>query len=59
MQKITIFQLLEWLKKNGYSTSFFDDSMYKEDFSHFLYFFLKGNVWATDGLNMWLFIEFV
>ena len=59
MQKITIFQLLEWLKKNDYNTSFYDDSVHKEDFLHFLYFFRKGNVWATDGLNEWLFIEFV
>lgn len=59
MQKITIFQLLEWLKKNNYDTSFYDDSENKVDFLHFLYFFWKGNIWATDGPNDWLFIEFV
>lgn len=59
MLEITIFQLLEWLKKNSYSTSFYDDSEYKDDFLNFLYFFRDGNVWATDGPNEWLFIEFV
>lgn len=59
MQKITIFQLLELLQKNGYDTSFYDNSECQEDFLHFLYFFRKGNVWATDGPNEWLFIEFV
>ena len=59
MQKITIFQLLEWLQKNGYDTSFYDNSDCQEDFLNFLYFFRSGNVWATDGPNEWLFIEFV
>lgn len=59
MQFITIFQVLECMKKNGYDTSFYDDVEYKDDFLYFLYFFRKGNVWATDGPNEWLFIEFV
>ena len=60
MQFITIFQVLEWMKKNGYDTSFYDNAEYQDDFLDFLYFFLNGNVWASDdGGNQWLFIEFV
>lgn len=59
MQFITIFQVLECMKKNGYDTSFYDDAEYQDDFFDFLYFFRNGNVWATDGPNEWLFIEIV
>lgn len=59
MQFITIFHVLEWMKKNGYDTSFYDDSEYQDDFLDFLYIFRDGNVWATDGPNEWLFIEIV
>lgn len=55
----TIDQLLEWLKLHGYSTSAYDEMTVKEDLENFLYFFRDGNVWATDGPNEWLFIEFV
>lgn len=57
MQFITIFQVLEWMKKNGYDTSFYDNAEYQDDFLDFLYFFRQGNVWASDdGGNQWLFI---
>lgn len=60
MQFITIFQVLEWMKKNGYDTSFYDNAEYQDDFLDFLYFFRDGNVFASyDGGNQWLFIEVV
>lgn len=55
----TIDQLLEWLKFNDYPTSVYEDIVSDEGLVDFLYFFRDGNVWATDGPNEWLFIEFV
>lgn len=55
----TIDQLLEWLKFNDYPTSVYEDITSDEGLADFLYFFRDGNVWATDGPNEWLFIEFV
>lgn len=55
----TIDQLIEYLKCMDYPTSAYDEMTGKEDLEDFLYFFRDGNVWATDGPNEWLFIEFV
>lgn len=55
----TIDQLIEYLKLQDYPTSVYDEMIGKEDLEDFLYFFRDGNVWATDGPNEWLFIEFV
>lgn len=55
----TIDQLIEYLKLQDYPTSVYDEMTGKEELQDFLYFFRGGNVWATDGPNEWLFIEFV
>ena len=55
----TIDQLIEYLKLQDYPTSVYDEMTGKEELQDFLYFFRDGNVWATDGPNEWLFIEFV
>ena len=55
----TIDQLIEYLKCMDYPTSVYDDMIGKEGLEDFLYFFRDGNVWATDGPNEWLLIEFV
>lgn len=55
----TIHQLVEYLKSQDYPTSVYDEMIGKEELEDFLYFFRDGNVWATDGPNEWLFIEFV
>lgn len=55
----TIDQLLEWFKVHDYSASVYEDITSDEGLADFLYFFRDGNVWATDGPNEWLFIEFV
>lgn len=55
----TIDQLIEYLKLQDYPTSVYDEMTGKEELQDFLYFFRDANVWATDGPNEWLFIEFV
>nr|DAI29517.1 MAG TPA: hypothetical protein [Inoviridae sp.] len=55
----TIDQLLEWFKVHDYPASVYEDIISDEGLADFLYFFRDGNVWATDGPNEWLFIEFV
>lgn len=55
----TFNQLIEYLKCMDYPTSVYDEMSGNEDLEDFLYFFCAGNVWATDGWNEWLFIEFV
>lgn len=55
----TIYQLKEWFKVHDYPASFYEDITSDEGLADFLYFFRDGNVWATDGPNEWLFIEFV
>lgn len=53
----TIEQLLECF--NDYPASVYEDLTSDEGLTDFLYFFRGGNVFATDGYNEWLFIEFV
>lgn len=55
----TIDQLIEYLKCMDYPTSVYGEMIGNDDLEDFLYFFRDGNVWATDGPNEWLFIEFV
>lgn len=54
MQFTTISQVLESMKKNGYDTSFYDNSEYQDDFLDLPYFFRDGNVRYTDGPDEWL-----
>lgn len=55
----TIDQLLEWFKVHDYPASVYEDIISDEGLAYLLFFFRNGNVWATDGFNEWLFIEFV
>ena len=47
------------IKVHDYPASVYEDIISDEGLADFLYFFRDGNVWATDGPNEWLFIEFV
>ena len=47
------------MKIYDYPASVYEDIIINEGLADFLYFFRDGNVWATDGPNEWLFIDFV
>lgn len=55
MYFITIFNLLEWMKKNGYDTSFYDDAEYQDDF----WIFFTSSGMAMYGLQMALMSGFL